>query len=283
MVTTDYEAFSLITEDGIAHLQLCRPDQLNSLGLAFWRELPRVLEEVAADDSVRVLVLSSTGRHFSAGMDLAVFGEQEHLLQYPEPGRMAENLRRTCLQVQARISALEQLRIPVLAAVQGGCIGGGLDLVAAVDVRYCTEDAYFSIAETEIGMTADLGSLQRLPKLLPEGVVRELAYTGRRLLADEALRVGLVNRVYPDAATMIAEVLATAQRIAAHSPLAVAGCKEMITYARDHSVEDGLNYVATWQAGMFRTGDLRAAFEARAEGGSPEYPPLLPIRPPFEG
>lgn len=281
-VRENHEAFSLEVVEGVAHLQLCRPEQFNTLDLAFWRELPRFVDEIDADDSVRVLVLSSTGPHFSAGLDLAMFAEQAHLLEYPEPARMAENLRRTCLQMQAHISSLEHLRIPVLAAIQGGCIGGGLDLVCATDVRYCTDDAYFTVGETEIGMTADLGTLQRMPRLIPDGVIRELAYTGRRLTSDEALRLGFVNRVLPDARAMVDEVFEVARRIASHSPLAVAGCKEMINYTRDHPVEDGLRYVATWQAGMFRTGDLEATFEAKAAGRSAKYAPLLPVRSAFE-
>ena len=170
-----------------------------------------------------------------------------------DPGRMAENLRRVVLQLQDTLSSLEKVRLPVLAAVHGGCIGGALDLVCAADSRYCTSDAYFTIKETELGMTADVGTLQRLPKLMPEGVVRELAYTGRKFGAEEAHhRLGFVNSVYETQEAMLEGVMSIAAQIAANSPLAVTGCKEMINFSRDHSVEDSLRYMATWQSGMFR-------------------------------
>ena len=155
--------------------------------------------------------------------------------------------------------------------MQGGCIGGGVDMISACDVRYCSEDAFFCIQEINIGMTADVGTLQRLPKLIPEGVVRELAYTGRRMPAERARQVGLVNEVYPTHAALLAGVLATAAEIAEKSPLAIWGSKRMLNYARDHSVEDGLEYVATWQAGMFFGGDMAEAFAAKAEKRKPVF------------
>jgi enoyl-CoA hydratase len=164
--------------------------------------------------------------------------------------------------------------MPVIAAVQGGCIGGGVDMICACDLRYCSEDAFFCVQETNLGMTADVGTLQRLPKLVPEGIAREMAYTGRRLPAARAREVGLVNGVYPDAAALLAGVLEIAKEIAARSPLAVWGCKEMLNYARDHSVADGLDHVATWQAGMFHGDDLAEAMRARAEGREPVYEDL---------
>jgi enoyl-CoA hydratase len=166
----------------------------------------------------------------------------------------------------------------VLAAVQGGCVGGGVDLVSACDARYCTEDAFFCIQEINIGMTADVGTFPRLAHLIPQGLVRELAYTGRRLHAEEALAAGLVNRVFPSHEDLVAGVMDVAREIAARSPLAVWGSKEMLNYARDHSIADGLDYIATWQTGMFQPTDMTEAFAAKSEKREPRFQDLLPMR-----
>lgn len=273
-----YQCFDLSLDGGIAHLRLNRPDSLNSMIPAFWRELPEIVRELDRGGEARVLVLSSTGRHFTAGMDLAVFSSPDFAPQEGEVGRTRANLRLNVLDLQESFSCLERARIPVIAAIQGGCIGGGVDLVSACDMRYATRDAFFCIQEINIGMTADVGTLQRLPKIVPEGVVRELAYTGRRMPAARAREVGLVNEVFDDHAALIAGVLEVAREIAARSPLAVWGSKEMITYARDHSVADGLNYIATWQTGMFQPGDMMETFQAKKEKREPRFADLLPVR-----
>ncbi|WP_336366351.1 crotonase/enoyl-CoA hydratase family protein [Marinobacter sp. C2H3] len=273
-----YESFAVEVNNHIAHVQFCRPDALNTMNRAFWLELPRCVQDIEANTDARVIVLSSTGKHFSAGMDLSVFTDPKSVPMSGDPGRMAENLRRVVLQLQDTLTALENVRLPVLAAVQGGCIGGALDLVCAADSRYCTADAYFTIKETELGMTADVGTLQRLPKLMPEGVVRELAYTGRKFEAAEAHRLGFVNAVYDTQEAMLAGVMAIAAQIAANSPLAVTGCKEMIHFARDHSVADSLKYMATWQSGMFRPTDMMKSFQAKAQKQAPQYDDLFPVR-----
>jgi enoyl-CoA hydratase len=277
-----YESFSIEVSNHIAHVQFSRPDALNTMNKTFWLELPRCMQDIEANSDARVIVLSSTGKHFSAGMDLSVFSDPKSVPMSGDPGRMAENLRRVVLQLQDTLTSLEQIRLPVLAAIHGGCIGGALDLVCAADSRYCTEDAYFTIKETELGMTADVGTLQRLPKLMPEGVVRELAYTGRKCAAEEAHRLGFVNSVYPDHQALLAAVMAVAEQIAANSPLAVTGCKEMLNYSRDHSVEDSLKYMATWQAGMFRPTDMMKTFQAKAQKQAPQYDDLFPVKPLFD-
>ena len=278
----NYESFNIEVKDHIAHVQFSRPEALNSMNKAFWLELPRCVHDIEANTDARVIVISSTGKHFSAGMDLGVFSDPKSVPMSGDPGRMAENLRRVVLQLQDTLSSLEKVRLPVLAAVHGGCIGGALDLVCAADSRYCTADAYFTIKETELGMTADVGTLQRLPKLIPEGVVRELAYTGRKFGAEEAQRLGFVNTVYENQEAMLEGVMAIAAQIAANSPLAVTGCKEMINFSRDHSVEDSLKYMATWQAGMFRPGDMMKTFQAKAQKQAPSYDALFPVKDLFD-
>ncbi|WP_100656834.1 crotonase/enoyl-CoA hydratase family protein [Alteromonas flava] len=249
-------------EAHIAHIQLARPEQLNSMVPKFWQELPATVRQIDEHAAARVIVISSQGKHFSAGMDLSVFANMAKDFN-GEPGRRAERLRRMVLELQDAFNALEEVRMPVLVAAQGGVIGGAVDMISACCSRYCTEDAFFCIKETAIGMTADVGTLQRLPHLIPQGLVRELAYTGRNLSATEALRCGLVNQIFASQEEMLEGVMAIAQQIAQHSPLAVHGCKHMITYTRDHNVRDSLDHMATWQAGMFQMPDIQAAMQAQ--------------------
>lgn len=273
-----YKSLEVSIENHIAHVKLNRPEALNSMNVDFWKELPVAIREIDASSEARVIVLSSTGKHFSAGMDLAVFTTSNSIPMQGDPSRMAENLRRAVLELQDAFNCLEDIRIPVLAAVHGGCIGGAVDMISACDSRYCTEDTFFTIKETQLGMTADLGTLQRLPHLIPQGLVRELAYTGRNMDAKEAKEAGLVNKVFATHEDMLAAVMDVAKMIAAQSPVAVAGCKEMINYSRDHSVADSLKYMATWQSGMFRPQDMMKCFAAKAQKKAPEFDPLLPVK-----
>ncbi len=274
-----YRCFDVSIEQGIAHIQLSRPESLNSMIPEFWTELPEIVRTLDEEGSARAIVLSSTGRHFTAGMDLSVFTSSSLAGDAAaEIGRRRANLRREVRHLQETFSCLDRARMPVLAAIQGGCIGGGVDMISACDIRYCTRDAFFCIQEINIGMTADVGTFPRLPHLIPQGMVRELAYTGRRLPAERALQIGLVNAVYDTQEEMLSCVLDTACEIAARSPLAVWGSKEMINYARDHSIEDGLDYIATWQTGMFQPGDMMESFAAKQEKREPRYPDLLPVR-----
>lgn len=277
----NYQSFEVAIDQQIAHIKLNRPEQMNAMNADFWRELPLCMNDLDASGEVRVIVLSANGKHFCSGMDVAVFQDPNTIPLDQEPARMAENLRRVVMQLQACISSLENIRIPVLSAIHGACIGGAVDMICASDCRYCTEDAFFSIKETQIGMTADLGTLQRMPKLIPEGVVRELAFTGRDMNAQEALQYGLVNKVFANQSELLEGVMSVARQIAMNSPLAVSGSKEMLNYSRDHSVEDSLKYVATWQAGMFRQQDLMTSFSAKAKKQLPEYENLKPINPLF--
>ncbi|PAV48882.1 enoyl-CoA hydratase [Pseudomonas sp. HAR-UPW-AIA-41] len=278
-----YKSFTVTLAEHIAHVQLSRPEALNSMNADFWVELPQCMRDIEASGEARVIVISSTGKHFSAGMDLGVFTNPKSVPMGGDPGRMAENLRRVVMQLQATLSSLEEVRLPVLAAIHGGCIGGALDMVCAADCRYATADAYFTIKETELGMTADVGTLQRLPKLIPQGVVRELAFTGRNFSAQEALALGLVNQVFDNQEAMLEGVMAIAAQIAKHSPLAVTGCKEMLNYSRDHSVADSLKYMATWQSGMFRPNDMMKTFQAKATKSQAQFDNLFPVKGLFEG
>ncbi len=273
-VAAVYECFDVSISDHVAHLQLKRPDQLNSMIPSFWTELPTIVAEIDTAGSARAIVISSTGKHFSAGMDLSVFTGGSGLDSaggVSEEGRKRAHLWMMVQHLQDSFTALESARIPVLVAVQGGAIGGAVDMICAADLRYCSQDAFFCIQEINIGMTADVGTLQRLPKLIPEGIARELAYTGDRLPALRALEVGLVNQVFDDHESLVAGVLEIAARIATRSPLAIWGTKEMINFTRDHSVADSLKYMAGWQSGMFQPADMLEEFAAKGEKRPPEF------------
>ena len=273
-----YRCFEVETTDHVAHVRLSRPDELNTMVPEFWQELPEIVDAISDEGSARAIVVSSTGRHFSAGMDLSVFTSDSGLLgggdAPTEVGRQRALLRQTVRKLQDTFTALERARMPVLAAIQGGCIGGAVDMVTAADCRYATEDAFFCIQEINIGMTADVGTLQRLPKLIPEGVAREYAYTGRRMPAARAREVGLVNEVFETHDDLLSGVHEIAAEIATKSPLAVAGSKQVITYTRDHPVADSLEYIATWQAGMFQPGDMMESFGAKSDGRDPDFEDL---------
>lgn len=256
------EFFTLTREGPVAKLVMNRPDKANGMTPEFWAELPVAVRELDADPSVRALVIAGAGKHFTGGMDLASFQQIMHLMQ-KEPGRAAYALRQLILTLQDSFNALEASRLPVIAAIHGACIGGGIDMISACDLRLASKDAFFSIEEIHIGMTADVGTLQRLPKLVAPGVVKELAYTGRRFSPEEALGWGFVNEVCEDAEAVQARAMALAGEIAEKSPLAIAGIKHAVDYARDHTVRDGLDQIATWNAGMLRPEDLTAALQAK--------------------
>jgi enoyl-CoA hydratase len=271
-----YTCFNVDIQDQIAVIQFSRPDELNTMNRAFWTELPSALKEIDDTAAARVVVISSTGKHFTAGMDLSVFSDPGSI-QTGEAGRARERLRDMLFDLQDTFNMIERIRMPVLAAVQGGCIGGGIDMISACDMRYCTADAFFCIQEINIGMTADVGTLQRLPHLIPSGIMRELAYTGRKLPADEAKEIGLVNKVYETTEAMVKGVMRIAEQIASRSPLAIYGSKETLNYTRDHTVQDSLNFIATWQSGMFHLQDMMECFVARNEDRDPVFEDLLPV------
>jgi len=272
--TMKYSTLDVEQKGHIAYITLNRPEAMNSMIPAFWTEFPAAIRAIDDEGSARVIVIMSTGKHFSAGMDLSVFLNMKEDFK-GDPARRAERMRRMVKMLQDSFTAIEEARMPVIGAVQGGAIGGAVDLLSACDMRYCTQDAFFTIKETQLGMTADVGTLQRLPKLIPIGVVKELAYTGRNFGAQEAREYGFVNNVFNDHDAMLDGVNKIAQQIAANSPMAVSGTKTMINYAIEHTVEDSLNYMATWQAGMFQMEDVFTAMEAQKTKTLPDYPPLL--------
>lgn len=275
-----YTCFDVSIADRVAHIVLSRPEKRNSMIPAFWNELPEIVEDIDGNARARVIVISSTGPHFSSGLDVSAFGAG------PIAGDAADHARRqrqrgaafydNVLHMQDSFTALETCRIPVLAAVQGGVIGGGVDLITACDMRYATQDAFITIFETNIGMTADVGTFPRLVKLIPEGIVRELAYTGRRMPAQEAQQCGLINRIYPDHAALVDGVMQTAAEIASKAPLAVYGCKRMINYARDHATSDSLDYIGIWNASMLQSAEITEAMRANAGRRAGDFVELPP-------
>ena len=247
---------------GVAQIRFNRPDKANALNATMWRELREAMHWLDTTPEARVGVLSAAGKVFCAGIDLEMLQSLQTAAADPCQGREREKLRRSILDIQDTVTAIERCRKPVLAAVHGACVGGGIDIIAACDMRYCSEQAWFSVKEIDVGLVADVGTLQRLPRLVGDGMARELAYTGRRFSAAEAERMQLVNAVHSTPEALFDAVQQLAQQIASKSPLCVRGTKEMIGYTQNHSVADGLNYVATWNAAMLFSDDLQEALQA---------------------
>jgi enoyl-CoA hydratase len=257
----ELKSFLLNIENHIAHLSFNRPDKANSLSEETWDEMKAVFDAVSDDPSVRVVILSGEGKHFCAGMDLmTLMGVQNHGIK--DEARKRIHIRKFIRKIQDSITAIEKCRKPVMAAVHGGCIGGGLNIVTACDMRYCTDDAYFTLKEVDLGIVADIGALQRMPDILHPGMVAELAYTGRNVDGMEAKSIGLVNSTWIDKATMMKEVLKIAGTIASKSPLVIEGIKENLVYRRDHTVNDSLDYIAIYNSAMLISDDLAEAFQA---------------------
>lgn len=276
-----HECFDVEITDKVGHIKMNRPDKANSMIAEFWNELPAIVDEMSASGSVRSVVLSSVGKHYCSGMDLSVFTASDSAVapsgnDGKHPSRRGERFRSTALKLQETFNALERARMPVLCAIQGACVGGAIDMVSAADLRYADQTAFFSIAEINIGMTADVGTLQRMPRLVPEGIVRELAYTGRKWSVDEALAAGFVNQVFDDHSSMMSGVHEIAAEIASKSPMAIWGTKKSMQYSQEHTVADGLEYIANWNASMFDTDDMAEAFTAKVEKRSADFPDLYP-------
>ncbi len=280
MPTNDF--FDLAVDaDGIAHLRLNRPERMNTMAPDFFPALRDSVRRLHDEGQARVLVISSTGRHFCAGMALEVFAG-DGLALATDTARRRLNFQETLRRLIDCFSALDEARFPVVCAVQGGCIGGALDLATACDIRVCSADAFFTVQEINIGMAADLGVLQRLPKLVPGGLARQMAYTGERLDAQRALAAGLVNAVLPDADALLAHALALAKTIAAKSPLAIAGSKLALNHARDHGVAASLQQMTLLQSAIFDTGEMAeaiAGWKAKRPAGHAALDPIGGARP----
>lgn len=269
-MTPDFTTVDVELTRHIAHLQLNRPKAANAMNRDMWRELGEAMAWASETPVVRVVVLSGKGRHFCAGIDLGMLNELIDDTINCE-GRKREALRQQILWLQAQLSAIANCRKPVLAAIHGACIGAGVDMISACDMRYCTADAIFSIKEIDVGIVADVGTLQRLPRLIGDGLARELTYTGRNFDGLEATAMQLSNASFADRDALLQHVFKIAAEIAGKSPLSIRGCKQVMEYSLEHSVEDGLNYVATWNAGMMMSDDIKIALRARTKGETPVF------------
>ena len=281
MSIAKYKSFTVDVADHVASLVLSRPDELNTMSRDFWVELGEVLEEINKNSEVRVVVMSSTGKHFCAGMDLSAFSNGVDNIpdgKKPDHARIGEAVYRVAKELQGYISSLEKIRVPVIAAIQGGCIGGAVDLVTACDIRLASKDAFFCIQEINIGMAADVGTLQRLPKIIPDSKMREMAYTGRRMYADEAKETGLVSDTYESQEEMLAAANELAKVIASKSPVAIYGLKAVMNYSRDHSVSEGLEYNALWSGAMLSQKDMTEAITANMEKRDAAFNDLVEVK-----
>jgi enoyl-CoA hydratase len=270
------EFFALSHERGVAHLQLNRPERMNTMTPAFFPAVRDAVQQLSDRGETRALVISSTGKHFSAGMALDVFAGDELALAAKTP-RERLSFQRSLKKLMDCFTALDEARFPIVCAIQGACVGGALDLATACDLRVCSADAFFTVQEISIGMAADLGVLQRLPKIVPQGVAREMAYTGERVGAERALAIGLVNEVLADADAARERALALARTIASKSPLAIAGTKLALNHARDHSTASALEQMTLLQSAIFDTDEMAAAIDAWKAKRSAEFDPLAPV------
>jgi enoyl-CoA hydratase len=255
-----YEVFEIERDGHVATVWLANPATRNAMGPAFWDELPRVMTELGDDESVRAVVIAARGAHFTVGLDLKAMGGG--IIEGGNGAGARKRLLDFILKIQRTVTTVARCEKPVIAVAHGWCIGGGIDLLTACDIRIAAADVTFGIRETKMAMVADVGTLQRLPGIIGKGQVAELAFTGDDFGAERALALGFVNSVHPDQASALAAARALAARIAANSPLAVAGTKRVLEYCADKSIEDGLTYVATWNAAFVSSEDLQEAVTA---------------------
>jgi len=255
----------------VATLWLDNAERRNALGPPFWEDLPALMRQLSDDPEVRAIIIAARGPHFTIGLDLKAFGGAlgggEGSSEAARRTRLLGNIKR----MQAAITAVADSPKPILAAVQGYCIGGGIDLITACDIRLASADAIFSVRETKIAIVADVGTLQRLPGIVGEGHVAELAFTGKDIGAARAREIGLVNDVLPDPAALAAAVRALAGEIAANSPLAVQGTKAVLRACKGRSVAEGLDYVAVWNSAFIQSNDLGEAMSAFVEKRAPRF------------
>ena len=261
-----------IERDGpVATLWLDSAERRNAMGPAFWSDLPVAMAELEGDPAVRAVVVAARGPLFSAGLDLGAMAGDVLGGAEPSSAARAKRLLSTVQRLQASITSVERCSKPVVAAVHGACIGSGVDLVTACDIRLCSADATFSVRETRMAMVADVGTLQRLPRIVGRGHAAELALTGRDIDGDRAREIGLVNDVLADADALHAAARALAGEIAANAPLAVQGTKHVLRACEDRTVDEGLDYVAVWNAAFLLSDDLNEAMAAFFEKRPPQF------------
>lgn len=268
----EFKYFTLSVKNKVCYLTINRPEKANSLNELAWIELKNALIYCEETPEIRVIVFSGAGEKlFCGGIDLMMLMSTNEKTNDKCDGRKREKFRKLLLDFQDIISTFEKISKPVLSAIHGGCIGAGVDMISATDMRYCTKDAYFCVKEIDLGMVADIGTLQRLPKIIPDGIAREMAYTGRNLSADEALKCGLVNNIYENKEELLNAVTLIAETIASKSPISIRGTKRNIVFARDHTVNESLEYMANWNAAYFYSNDLLAAFQASLSKQTPKF------------
>ena len=281
MSKKEFNCFKLDVKNHVGNLVLSRPDELNTMSRDFWVELGEVLEVINKDSDIRVVVMSSTGKHFCAGMDLNAFTNGVDNIpddKKPDHARIGEAVYRVAKELQEYISTLEKIRVPVIAAIHGGCIGGAVDMVTACDIRLASDDAFFCIQEINIGMAADVGTLQRLPKIIPDSKMREMAYTGRRMYAEEAKDAGLVSGTYGSQEELLEAANKLASEIASKSPVAIYGLKAVMNYSRDHNVNDSLEYNALWSGAMLSQKDMTEQMTANMEKRDASFNELVEVK-----
>lgn len=260
----------------VVRVEMNRPEKRNAMNMAFWSELRTLFQELNKDSDCRAVVITGAGKIFTAGLDIMDFGQ--NVLGNPNSGdssRLAFKMRHVVLDLQETFTVIEKCTKPVIAAIHSACVGGGVDMTSACDIRYCSQDAWFQIKEIDIGLAADVGTLQRFPKVIGnDSAARELAYTARPFYAEEAKEIGFVSRILQDRESCIEAALDTASLIASKSPVAVQGTKVNMVYSRDHSVADGLNHVATWNQGMLQSEDIQEAAQAMMQKKEPKFSKL---------
>ncbi|NLU82077.1 crotonase/enoyl-CoA hydratase family protein [Rhodococcus sp. HNM0569] len=267
-----WKAFTVETVDHVARVTLVGPGKGNAMGPDFWSELPQIFADLDADADVRAVVLAGSGKNFSYGLDLqAMGGDLGPVLADGAKAKARTEFHATIRRMQAAITAVADCSKPVVAAVQGWCIGGGVDLITAADIRYASADAKFSVREVKVAMVADVGTLARLPRIIGDGHLRELALTGKDITAERAERIGLVNEVFDDADALLAAAHATAAEIAGNPPLVVQGVKNVLDHTRSADVDDSLRYVAAWNAAFLPSEDLTEAVTAVFQKRTPDF------------
>jgi enoyl-CoA hydratase len=264
--------FDVEIDNSIAHIRFNRPEKRNSMNEDFWTMFPKEVEELDDSGEIRALIVSSTGPHFSAGIDLSMF--KDDIVENEtdnEMGRSRGYFLQQLKFLQNAVSCLEAARFPVVTAVQGGCIGGGIDLITAADIRICTKDAFFLIEEINVGLAADIGTIQRLPKIIPAGIAREWTMLGEKVSADRAKEVGLVSSLHDNHEEMMKNAFEIAEKLASKTPLAMWVTKETLNYSRDHTVKESLENVALWNAATLHKEDVMSTMTSKMQKKKPEY------------